>query len=151
MIDIVNQINATHREIGNQAVATGEERSLLPRRAYDAPIEDVRDACTDPCHTWGPVIQTAWGTGDDDVAAAVFSADPVDGFPPGTPVGPPSSISWHGMVHFLVAGVAFLALIAACFVFARRFAAAGRRGWAAFSTTTGALFLADPHRLTRTG
>jgi heme A synthase len=44
-------------------------------------------------------------------------------------------------VHFLVAGIAFLALMAACFVFARRFAAAGRRGWAAFSTVTGVLFL----------
>jgi hypothetical protein len=75
------------------------------------------------------------------VAAALFSADPADGFPPGTPVGPPLTISWHGMVHLLVAGIAFLALIAACFVFARRFAAAGRCGWAAFSTVTGALFL----------
>ncbi|TMR24810.1 SRPBCC family protein [Nonomuraea turkmeniaca] len=48
MIDIVNQINAIHRELGNQAVATGEGRSLLLRRAYDAPIEDVWSACTDP-------------------------------------------------------------------------------------------------------
>lgn len=48
MIDIVKQINATHREIGNQAVATGEGRSLLLRRVYDAPIEDVWNACTDP-------------------------------------------------------------------------------------------------------
>jgi uncharacterized protein YndB with AHSA1/START domain len=48
VIDIVNQINATHREIGDLAVATGEGRSLLLRRAYDAPIEDVWSACTDP-------------------------------------------------------------------------------------------------------
>ncbi|MGI5150837.1 SRPBCC family protein [Plantactinospora sp. CA-294935] len=48
MIDIVNQVNATHREIGNQAVATGEGRSLLLRRSYDAPIEEVWSACTDP-------------------------------------------------------------------------------------------------------
>ncbi|MFC0097985.1 SRPBCC domain-containing protein [Micromonospora marina] len=48
MIDIVNQINATHREIGNQALATGAGRSLLLRRVYDAPIEDVWSACTDP-------------------------------------------------------------------------------------------------------
>ncbi len=47
MIDIVNQINATHREIGNHAVAAGEGRSLLLRRSYDAPIEDVWSACTD--------------------------------------------------------------------------------------------------------
>ncbi|MGW0434517.1 SRPBCC family protein [Micromonospora sp. NPDC003197] len=48
MIDIINQINATQREIGNQAVATGEGRSVLLRRVYDAPIEDVWNACTDP-------------------------------------------------------------------------------------------------------
>jgi hypothetical membrane protein len=89
---------------------------------------------------WGPRLVGVFGAGM--VAAAVFSADPADGFPPGTPTGPPTSVSWHGMLHFLVAGVAFLALIAACFVFARRFAAAGRRGWAAFSTVTGGLFLA---------
>ncbi|MGP3915024.1 DUF998 domain-containing protein [Nonomuraea sp. 10N515B] len=88
---------------------------------------------------WGPRLIGVFGAGM--VAAAFFSADPVDGFPPGTPVGPPTTISWHGMAHFLVAGAAFLALIAACFVFARRFAGAGRRGWAVFSTVTGALFL----------
>ncbi|MGN9847230.1 SRPBCC domain-containing protein [Nonomuraea sp. H19] len=48
MIDIVNQINATHREIGSLAVATGQGRSLLLRRTYDAAIEDVWNACTDP-------------------------------------------------------------------------------------------------------
>ena len=48
MIDTINQVDATHREIGNHAVATGEGRSLLLRRAYDVPIEDVWSACTDP-------------------------------------------------------------------------------------------------------
>ncbi|MGW4801860.1 SRPBCC family protein, partial [Nonomuraea sp. NPDC004297] len=48
MIDIVNQINATRREIGNQPVTTGAGRSLLLRRTYDASIEDVWSACTDP-------------------------------------------------------------------------------------------------------
>ncbi|MEV6694924.1 SRPBCC family protein [Micromonospora sp. NPDC051196] len=48
MIDIINQVNATHREIGNQAVAAGAGRSLLLQRVYDAPIEDVWSACTEP-------------------------------------------------------------------------------------------------------
>jgi hypothetical membrane protein len=89
--------------------------------------------------TWGPRLVGVFGAGI--VAAAFFAADPADGFPPGTPTGAPTSISWHGLVHFLVAGVAFIALIAACFSYARRFAADGRRGWAAFSAVTGALFL----------
>lgn len=90
--------------------------------------------------TWGPRLFGVFGAGM--VGASVFSADPADGFPPGTPAGPPTTMSWHGGVHFLVAGVAFIALIAACFVFARRFAAAGSRGWSVFSRVTGALFLA---------
>ncbi|MEV4116183.1 DUF998 domain-containing protein [Nonomuraea sp. NPDC049695] len=90
--------------------------------------------------TWGPRLIGILGAGM--TAGAVFSADPVDGFPPGTPLGAPTSISWHGLMHVLVAGVAFIALIAACFVFARRFAAARRYGWAAFGRVTGALFLA---------
>ena len=52
MIDIIHQINATHRGIGNQPVAAGAGRSLLLlRRTYDASIEDVWSACTDPDRT----------------------------------------------------------------------------------------------------
>lgn len=89
--------------------------------------------------TWGPRLVGVFGAGV--FAAAFFTADPVDGFPPGTPTGPPTTVSTSGLLHFLVAAVAFLALIAASFVFARRFRAAGNRGWAAFSTTAGAAFL----------
>jgi hypothetical membrane protein len=89
--------------------------------------------------TLGPRLLGVFGAGM--VAAAVFSADPADGFPPGTPAGPPQTISGAGMLHFLVAGLAFVALIAACFVFARRAAAGGERGRAAFGAATGALFL----------
>ncbi|MEV0135798.1 SRPBCC family protein [Dactylosporangium sp. NPDC050688] len=48
MIDIVNQINAVHREVGTHPVSTGAGRSLLLRRTYDATVDDVWDACTDP-------------------------------------------------------------------------------------------------------
>ena len=89
---------------------------------------------------WGPRLIGVFGAGM--VAAAVFSADPADGFPPGTPIGAPTMMSWHAAMHFLVAGIAFLALAAACFLFARRFRTARRRGWAAFSGVTGAAFLA---------
>ncbi|MGI5283601.1 hypothetical protein ACQEVF_09745 [Nonomuraea polychroma] len=113
MIDIVNQINATHREIGNQAVAAGAGRSLLLRRTYGpgttigigggwdltllgldlflrgvtfdpATYEDtpeVKEFATAGCHAWGPAVQAAWGTSDDDIAAAVAFA--VQHFAPG--------------------------------------------------------------------
>jgi hypothetical membrane protein len=90
--------------------------------------------------TWGPLLVGAYGAGL--IAAGVFVADPADGFPLGIPAGPPDTVSWHGAVHFVVAGIAFLALIAACLVFARRFAGLGQRGWAAYCVATGVIFLA---------
>ena len=45
------------------------------------------------------------------------------------------------MLHFMIGGVGFLALIAACFVFARRFAGLAKLGWAAYSIATGVIFL----------
>jgi uncharacterized protein DUF998 len=53
------------------------------------------------------------------IVAAGFRADPVDGFPPGTPLGPPTTISMTGMVHFLAATLGFIMLGVACFVAAR--------------------------------
>ncbi|GAB3974249.1 hypothetical protein GCM10029978_055370 [Actinoallomurus acanthiterrae] len=47
MIDITGQINATHREIGTRSTPTGEARSVVLRRTYDAPIEDVWEACSE--------------------------------------------------------------------------------------------------------
>jgi hypothetical protein len=76
------------------------------------------------------------------VAAGAFVADPMDGFPVGTPPGPPATVSWHGMLHFMAGGIGFLGLIAACVVMARRFGRAGRRGWAVYSAVTGVLFTA---------
>ena len=90
--------------------------------------------------TWGPLLVGAYGAGL--IAAGVFVADPADGFPPGTPPGPADPVSWHGAVHFVVAAIAFLALVTACFVFARRFASLGQRGWAVYCATTGAVFFA---------
>ncbi|MCP2322228.1 putative membrane protein [Hamadaea flava] len=92
-----------------------------------------------PGGKWGPRLIGVFGAGM--LGSAAFSADPADGFPPGTPTGPPTTMSWHAAVHLLVAAIAFLALVAACFVFARRFVAAGLAGWAAFSGVTGAAFL----------
>jgi hypothetical protein len=90
--------------------------------------------------TWGPLLVGAVGVGL--VAAGIFVADPADGFPPGTPPGRPDTLSWHSGLHFLVAGVAYLSLIAASFGFARRFAGLGKRGWAWYSVATGVVFLA---------
>ncbi|WP_327005669.1 DUF998 domain-containing protein [Dactylosporangium sp. NBC_01737] len=74
------------------------------------------------------------------VAAGLLRADPAMGFPAGTPEGP-GTVSWHGLGHLAAGGVGFLSVIVACFVLARRFSREGRRGWAAYSRVSGALFL----------
>jgi len=48
MIDIVRQIEAVEREVASGRLPAGEARTVRLRRTYDAPIEDVWDAITDP-------------------------------------------------------------------------------------------------------
>ena len=48
MIDVVKHIEAVQREVGPGTLAAGEARAIRLRRTYDAPIEDVWDALTDP-------------------------------------------------------------------------------------------------------
>jgi hypothetical protein len=74
------------------------------------------------------------------IAAGIFVPDPALGFPPGTAEGTAETVSWHGILHFVSGGIGFLSLIAACFVFARWFAARKQRGWAAFSIITRLIF-----------
>jgi len=54
MIDIPGEINAMQREVANRPFGSGDGRTVLIRRAYDAPIEDVWDAVTNPdrIHRW---------------------------------------------------------------------------------------------------
>ncbi|HEX2298138.1 MAG TPA: SRPBCC domain-containing protein [Pseudonocardiaceae bacterium] len=49
MIDIVNELNAIHRELGNRPAADGEAGvSVRLRRSYHTEVEDVWAAVTDP-------------------------------------------------------------------------------------------------------
>ena len=88
--------------------------------------------------SWGPVLVGVYGLGL--IGSGFFVADPAFGFPPGTPADA-NSVSGQGLMHFISGGVRFLSPIAACFVFARRFATFGQRGWAVFSIVTGVVFL----------
>lgn len=73
-----------------------------------------------PGGTWGPRLVGVYGIGQ--ILAGIFRADPVDGFPPGTPAGP-GTVSWHGMLHIASFGIGFLCLIAACLAVARALSA----------------------------
>jgi len=59
------------------------------------------------------------GFGVSMIVASIFPADPVDGFPPGTPLGPPTSISTTGLVHFIAGALGFAFLAISCFFAAR--------------------------------
>ncbi len=84
--------------------------------------------------TWGPILLGIFGL--SLIGAGLFATDPVLGYPPGAPSTP----TLHGALHVLVSTVAFVALPAACFVLAQRFAGdPAWRGWAVYSIATGIL------------
>lgn len=48
MNDIIEQFNAVQREVGSGKVGTDEARTVLLRRSYEAEIDDVWDALSNP-------------------------------------------------------------------------------------------------------
>lgn len=94
-----------------------------------------RPAESSPGGRWGPSLLGFYG--GVLVAAGVFTVDPMYGFPPGAPEGLPATMSWHAILHQLTFLLAFLGLIIALFVFARRFWLLRARGFAAYCLLTG--------------
>ncbi len=88
---------------------------------------------------WGPLLIGIYGV--SLIGAGIFKADPGLGFPIGTPADT-NTVTTHGILHFVSGGIGFLALIAACFIFARRFALRQQKGWSRFSILTGVIFFA---------
>lgn len=48
MIDVAAQINAVRRDLGTRVFGPGEARVSMISQTYDADVEDVWDACTNP-------------------------------------------------------------------------------------------------------
>lgn len=48
MINVSQQINAVARMVGSRVLRAGEARTVTISQAYQAPLEDVWDACTNP-------------------------------------------------------------------------------------------------------
>jgi hypothetical protein len=93
-----------------------------------------------PGGLWGPLLVGVYGAAL--IMGGVFVADPALGFPPGAPEGTPEQMSWHGAIHAVAPVLASLALIGACLVFARRFAARRQWGWMAYSLVIAVVDLA---------
>lgn len=79
-----------------------------------------------PGRRYGPLLVAGWGVGL--IGAGLFTADPVSGYPAGTPDLLPGYGSTAAAVHDTTSLIAFLALAAAYVVFGRRFAEDGRWG-----------------------
>ncbi|MEV4249896.1 DUF998 domain-containing protein [Streptosporangium canum] len=92
-----------------------------------------------PGAKWGPGLVGVVGAGL--IAAGVFVTDPAAGYPVGSVEG---ETSWHGMLHNVAAMVGGLALLAASLVFARRFLAEKRKGWAIYSAASGIVYTVLP-------
>ncbi|WP_328460909.1 DUF998 domain-containing protein [Actinoplanes sp. NBC_00393] len=112
---------------------------------------------------WAPRLIRVAGFGM--IAAGLLVMDPGGGFPAGHPEVP-TTMSWHAIGHMAAGTITFTALIAACYVLARRFAARGSsargkaargkaaqgvqdaaatqgaRGWAAAAVVAGTALLA---------
>jgi hypothetical membrane protein len=88
--------------------------------------------------TWGPLLVGACAVGL--LGAGVFVADPINGYPPGTP-DERLIYSTHGVLHDLFSALVFLGLPVACFVLSRWFAARGKRGWTTYSAVTGVVLV----------
>jgi uncharacterized protein YndB with AHSA1/START domain len=48
VIDVVEQINCVERRVGSRTFDAGKVRTVVIGRMYDAALEDVWDACTNP-------------------------------------------------------------------------------------------------------
>ncbi|MCU6709097.1 DUF998 domain-containing protein [Paenibacillus sp. J5C_2022] len=90
--------------------------------------------------TWGAVLIGIYGVGM--IMAGLFKPDPGFGFPPGAPDGMPAAMSNEAAVHMMAFFIAFICLIAASFVHARRFAAIGERRWSVCSMASGIIAIA---------
>lgn len=85
--------------------------------------------------TWAPRLMTWMAVGL--IMGGVFTADPALGFPPGTPEGPPASMSWHSVIHAFAPIIGFFSLLAFLLVIARRFGSKEQKSWKYATITVG--------------
>ncbi|MGW3887921.1 DUF998 domain-containing protein [Micromonospora chokoriensis] len=84
-----------------------------------------------------PVLVGVYGVAM--VGGGIFVPDPALGWPPGAPTGLPEQASTGSVLHTVCGAAAFLSLIAAGLLLARRFAGQGNRTWALYSAASAAV------------
>jgi uncharacterized protein YndB with AHSA1/START domain len=48
VIDVASEVNAVQRQVGKRVLEAGQARAVTLTRVYDAPVQDLWDACTNP-------------------------------------------------------------------------------------------------------
>jgi hypothetical protein len=48
VIDVAHQISAVQRRVGSRVLDAGDTRTVTVSQVYDADLEDLWDACTNP-------------------------------------------------------------------------------------------------------
>jgi hypothetical protein len=112
----VQQLNFIVTGILFLAFAIGLRRTLQPRSL------------------WGPLLIGIVAVGL--IGAGIFTCDPLNGYPPGTPLLPIER-SLGGRLHDAFSAPVFLCLPSACFVLARWFFRGRKSGWAWYSILSG--------------
>jgi hypothetical protein len=88
--------------------------------------------------TWGPLLIGVIAIGL--LGAGIFTADPMNGYPPGTPnLHLKNSVT--GRLHLIFSFLVFLGWPIACFLFDQLFTRRGVRSWANYSALTGIAFV----------
>jgi len=95
---------------------------------------------SDPTGSSRPGAAILRSNGVGLLGAAVFSTDPVSGYPPGTPDAPGVN-TVKGKMHNVAALPVFLGIPVGAFAYAWRFHRCGRQAWAYYSGLSGGLML----------
>jgi hypothetical protein len=85
--------------------------------------------------TWGPILVGAYGV--LLIIAGIFPPDAAFGFPPGAPDAMSTAASGHANLHAMAFLLLLVCVIAASFVFVRRFASIRQWDWMAYCIATG--------------
>ena len=88
---------------------------------------------------WAPRMIAVVGVGL--VVDGLFATEPQYGFPPGTPEGLPTVITWQGAIHYVAGATVFASLAAACVIAAVRAAGDGQRRLAITSAASPVIML----------
>lgn len=116
---------------------------VLAGTMYVASAVGLKQILTGIGRTWAPVMLGIFGVGM--IMGGIFRADPALGFPPGTALGIPKTISLSSQIHGIAPILAFVALTTCFFILAKRFFKQGKPiiAWTSIIVGIGAIVLSN--------